>query len=122
MRGEDLRKAVFELLDKHPSISKVASREHAHIYRTDSGKNIGIEPERVRFQNLWVSSADVSSAGLHGITAKEYHAADYGESRPNHNLFGKGGFDDVDLTCFQVSDLWHAVRVILEVAGNGERL
>lgn len=122
MIGEDLRKAVFELLDTHPSVSKTASHEHAHMYRTASGRIIGIEPERVRFQNLWVASADISSTGLDGIKTKEYYAADYGKSRPNHNLFGKGGFDDVDLTCLQVTDVWQAVRVILKVAGDGGRL
>ncbi|WP_149589519.1 hypothetical protein [Tabrizicola flagellatus] len=119
MTGEELRKAVFELLDTHPSIAKTAAHEHAHLYRTSSGRVIGIEPERIRFQNLWVAKDDVDASRLAGINKKAYQAADYGRSRPNHNLFGNGGFDDVDLICFKVTGIWQAVRVILEVAGDG---
>lgn len=121
MNGKDLREAVFELLDTHPSVSKTAAHEHAHLYRTTSGRVIGLEPNMVRFQNLWVASADISTAHLQGIDGKKYFAVDYGSSRPNHNLFGVGGFGDIDLTCFKLTELWQAVRVILAVAGDGGR-
>lgn len=123
LEGPDLRRAVFELLDTHPTIIKTAEHLHAHMYRTQSGRIIGIEPELKTKQKLWVCSADIDATGLGGIETRPYHAANYGVSKPNHNLFGKGGFDDADdVTSFKIENLWQAVRVILEVAGRGGEL
>ncbi|MBN8185058.1 hypothetical protein [Roseibium aggregatum] len=119
MTGVELRHAVFELVESHPNITPTAERAHAHMFRTSCGQVIGIEPERVQFQNIFVSASDVDLSRVVDIPHKLYSARDYKESRPNHNLFGADGFDDIDLICFKVTELWQAVRVIFEVAGTG---
>jgi len=119
MKGAELRRAIFELIETHPDITADAQHEHAHMFHTSNGQVIGVEPERVRFQNIFIAAADVDLPRLVDIAHRLYSAGDYPTSRPNHNLFGEGGFDDVDLICFKVTDLWQAARVILAVAGSG---
>lgn len=119
MIGEDLRKAIRALLATHPSVA-VSDHGHAtHVerYITDDGVPIGLEPRTVRFQNIWVRADSVRRTALNDIESRAYECADFEISKPNHNLFGEPAFKDADLICFKVTDLWQAVRVIIEVAG-----
>lgn len=121
MTGEDLRAAILALLDSHPSVSvsSAGHAKHALRYLATVGAPIGLEPQTVRFQNLWVRSDSVRAHRLTDIDSRYYTHADFHVSKPNHDLFGEPGFKDTDLVCFKVKDLWEAVRVIAEVAGSG---
>lgn len=124
MKGEELRQAVRALLKSHPDIavSSAGHATHAERYETKSGLPIGFEPERIRFQNLWVRANSVRRHMLKDIEQVYYDHGDFGHSKPNHNLFCEGAFSDSDdLIRFQVTDLWQAVRVIREVAGDGSK-
>lgn len=120
MTGEELRQAIRALLDSHPGVaaSKAGHATHAERYLTRDGLPIGFEPERVRFQNLWVRADSVRRHTLKDIEQVFYDHHEFDRSKPNHNLFGENAFKDCDLIRFQVTDLWQAVRVIREVAGE----
>ena len=121
MTGEGLREAIRVLLLSHPHIriSDVGHAAHAERYIGRNGAPMGFEPERVRFQNLWVRADSVRLRRLDDIDNRYYEAANFHTSKPNHDLFGEEAFKDCDLICFKVTSLWEAVRVILEVAGEG---
>lgn len=121
MTGEDLRDAIRALLATHPDInvSPVGHAPHAERYLTSGGLPIGFEPERVRFQNLWVRADSVRLHILKDLDQVFYRHAEFVASKPNHNLFGEPAFKDCDLVRFKVTDLWQAVRVVQEVAGSG---
>lgn len=124
MKGEELRQAVRALLNSHPDIneSPAGHATHAERYETKSGLPIGFEPERIRFQNLWVRANSVRRHILKDIELVYYDHRDFGRSKPNHNLFCEGAFNDHDdLIRFLVKDIWEAVRVIHEVAGEGAK-
>ncbi len=121
MTPEELRNAIRALLTSHPNIapSPVGHAAHAERYLTKAGQPIGFEPERVRFQNLWVRADGVRRHVLGDIDNVLYQQSDFAVSKPNHNLFGEPAFKDCDLLCFKVTDLWQAARIVLEVAGEG---
>lgn len=120
MMGEELRKATRALLESHPGIvvSQAGHVAHAERYLTQHGLPIGFEPERVRFQNLWVRADSVRRHMLKDIDQVFYDHREFDKSKPNHDLFGENAFKECDLICFQVTDLWQAARVIREVAGE----
>ena len=119
MNAETLREAIRALLQSHPAInpSKAGHAAHAERYRTADGANIGFEPERVRHQNLYVEASAIRLVRLSDIPHQRYFAADFGTSKPNHNLFHPDAFGPVDIVRFEIRSLWNAVRVIVEVAG-----
>lgn len=121
MNAEELRNAIRALLDSHPNIvvSPAGHATHAERYLTTQGQPIGLEPDRVRFQNLWVRADGVRRHVLADIDHVPYRQAGFAESKPNHNLFGEPTFRDCDLIRFKVANLWQAARVIREVAGEG---
>ena len=122
MTGEELRAAVRALLMSHPRIGVSAAGHATHVerYITSDGAPIGLEPRTVRFQNLWTRADAVRALRLADIESRFYPHADFDTSKPNHNLFGEPAFKDADLICFKVTELWHAVRVVAEIAGSGE--
>ena len=119
MSGEELCEALRALLESHPNLvrSKAGHVAHAERRRTLDEDNIGFEPERTRHQNLYVEARSVRLTQLSGIKHQRYFAKDYGTTRPNHNLFHKDAFGDVDIIRFEINALWEAVRVVAEVAG-----
>jgi len=121
MTPEALREAIRAILSAHPAIS-MSSRGHAaHAERyVARGKfPIGFEPARVRHQNIWVRADTVRLARLSDIKHVLHDHRTFNHSKPNHDLFAEPTFKDADLVCFQVTELWQAVRVVLEVAGEG---
>ena len=121
MSDVPLRTQIKELLASHPSISvsNFGHATHAERYVAKNGAPIGFEPERKRFQNIWVRADSVDMTSLKNIENELYFKVNFAVSKPNHNLFGEPAFKDVDLICFKVTTLWQAVRVILEAAGKG---
>jgi len=121
MKPEELRQAVRSLLHDHPSISvsEFGHAEHAERYITVNGQPIGFEPARVRFQNLWVRADSVRLWNLKDIDHEDYDHTTFDISKPNHNLFGEPAFKDVDLIRFKITNLWQAVRVVVEIAETG---
>jgi hypothetical protein len=119
--GEDLRAAIRVLLDSHANIepSRAGHVAHAERYRALNGANIGLEPKGARHQNLFVEARAIRLSRLNDIDHKAYAAADYAVSKPNHDLFHADAFGRVDIIRFKVSDLWQAVRILTEVAGDG---
>jgi len=119
-----VREAIRELLKSHPEIfpSKAGHTVHLERYRTTGNVNIGFEPDRINHQNLYVEAAAVRLTNLIDIQHRLYLACNYHISRPNHHLFHKHAFAEVDILRFQIHELWQAVRVITEVAGTGSRL
>lgn len=121
MTVEDLRAAIRALLDSHPEIepSRAGHVAHAERYRVRNGANIGLETKGARHQNLFVEAGAVSLSRLKDIDHQAYAAADYAVSKPNHDLFHADAFGRVDIIRFKVSNLWEAVRILTEVAGDG---
>jgi len=121
--GEDLRAAIRALLDSHPKIepSRAGHVAHAERYRALNGANIGLEPKGARHQNLFVEAAAVRLSRLNDIEHQAYAAVDYAVTKPNHDLFHVDAFGKVDIMRFKVTDLWQAVRILSEVAGDGAR-
>jgi hypothetical protein len=121
VKPEALREAIRTLLFTHPSISisPKGHTAHAERYVTTRSLPIGFEPARVRHQNIWVRSDSVRLGRLSDIRHVLHDHRMFGASKPNHDLFGEPTFKDTDVTCFHVTDLWQAVRVIVEVAGEG---
>lgn len=121
MTAEELRNAIRALLASHPAISVSPAGHTAHTerYLTAKGQPIGLEPDRVRHQNLWVRADSIRVHVLGDLESVAYEKSKFPESKPNHNLFREPAFTDCDLIRFMVTDLWQAVRVIREVAGDG---
>lgn len=122
MSGLELRAAIRALLETHPdlAVSSVGHVAHVWRYMSSEGSPIGLEPERVRFQNIWVRADTVRLHKLGGIDKRLYPLADFHKSKPKHDLYGEARFQNADLICFKVTNLWQAVRVITEVVGTGE--
>lgn len=120
MNADQLREAIRALFASHPAISPspAGHKAHAELYRTSIGLPIGFEPERKEHQNIWVRTDSVRPTSLGGITRSDYDHSTFHISKPNHNLFGEQGFRDTNLTCFKVTNLWDAVRVVAEVASR----
>lgn len=120
MSSEELREAIRSLLNTHPSlvVSPRGHAAHAERYVTTDGAPIGFEPERVKFQNLWVRADSVRLRKLSDIDHRIYPKASFDDGKPNHDLYGEPAFKDTDLICFKVTELWQAVRVIGEAAGG----
>lgn len=123
MKDNSLREVIRDLLASHPdiAISAAGHAPHAERFVTSHGSPIGFEPERVRFQNLWVRADSVNAARLKDIESRTERHANFHISRPNHNLYGEPAFKDADLMCFKVRTAWEAARVIAEVAGLGSK-
>ena len=125
IKGRELGAAVRELLETHPDI-KVSTWGHTkhslRFHAEKASKAIALEPDRVRFQNIWVTADAVDLSRLSDIQHEEYQKNIFNITKPNHSLFGDVYFQDKDLICFKVTDLWQAVRVIIEVAGEGSAL
>jgi hypothetical protein len=120
MTAEELREAIREILAHHPAVkpSPAGHKAYAELYRTDLGLPIGLEPRGKRHQNIWVRSDSVRPTSLKGIDRTDYDHSQFHVSKPNHDLFVEDGFKDADLTCFKVTNLWDAVRVVAEVASR----
>lgn len=120
MTGEELRQAIQALLTTHPEISPSATGSTSHIerYLTKHGLPIGFEPDRTDFQNLWVRADNVRRHELKDLEDAFFHHAKFADGKPNHHLFTEKAFKDCDLIRYRVTDLWQAVRVIQEVAGE----
>lgn len=123
MSGNELRDAIRALLNSHPGISPspVGHAAHAERYLTRKGMPIGFEPDRIEHQNIWVRADAVRLHMISGIDHVTYQHTDFATSKPNHNLFGEPAFKDNDLIRFKIVDIWQAVRVILEVAGDSSK-
>lgn len=121
MSAEMLREGIRALLNSHPAVapSRAGHTVHLERYRTAGGANIGFEPERIRHQNLYVEASAVRLGSLSDIRHQLYWTANYQTSRPNHHLFHKDAFGEVDIIRFEICDLWQSARVIAEVAGLG---
>lgn len=121
MSPDELRTAIRALFASHPYISVSANGHatHAERYIASNGAPIGFEPERVRFQNLWVRGDSIRLNWLSDISHVAYDHRTFPNSKPNHNLFGEEAFKGADLIRFQVTDLWQAVRIVAEVSGVG---
>ena len=119
MTGEGLRGAIRALQTSHPALSVSAHghAKHAERYVSTNGAPIGFEPARARFQNLWVRVDSIRLTRLSGIAFHACDHASFGESKPNHDLYGEPAFKNANLICFKATDIWQAVRVIAEVAG-----
>ena len=125
MTGEELRAAIKAALESHPGIvlSNAGHNAYALRYTGPRGAPIGLEPRGVRHQNIWVRAADVRLNRLADIRVETYDHRDYAASKPNHDLFHDDAFlPSDDLVCFKVTDLWQAVRIIVEVAGTGSAI
>jgi hypothetical protein len=122
MSDSNLKETILSLLEDHPSISISTAGHAAHALRFigDNGKPLALEPERTRFQNLWARLDSVNLNRLIDIEHKIYRHTNFDVSKPNHNLFGESAFKSGDLVCFQITNSWHAVRIIFEVIGYGE--
>ena len=122
MNAEELRSAIRALLTSHPSVevSPAGHAKHAERYLCSNGAPIGLEPARVRFQNLWVRSDSVRRNRLDDIEHTFFDHQDFAAmgSKPNHDLYGETRFKDCDLLRYRIHDLWQSVRVIEEVAGK----
>lgn len=123
MTGEQLRDAIRALLESHPSIriSPAGHAAHALRYLTDMGAPLALEPDRKTFQNLWVRADRVDLSQLGDVRHESYAHRSFDVSKPNHNLFGESAFKEADLICFKIDRLWHAARIIGDVAGWGAR-
>lgn len=122
VRGRKLTPAIRSLLETHPGIAKsrAGHTEHSFRYITRKGAwPIGLEPDRVRFQNLWVRADSVDLSVVDDIAHETYDHDLFDITKPNHSLFGEKRFKNADLIRFKVTELWQAVRVILDVAGEG---
>jgi hypothetical protein len=115
-----LRELVRHLLRSHPRIEPFAGDHTTHLerYRTLSGQPIGHGFEPTTYQNIWVRAEAVPLHALEIIRHDPYDHRSFGESKPNHHLFGIPEFNGVDLICFRVKRPWEAVRVIGELAGE----
>lgn len=118
MKGKELGIAITALLLAHPRfIAKNKAAYAAFFHHTTTGKVIAVSPTKTSFTNLWVESSVVPPGTIAGVKDKAYFASNYAVSKPNHDLFGKDGFDEVDLTNFKVEDVWQAVRVLVQTGG-----
>lgn len=112
-------KAVTALVEMHPRVRQSGDRHPAHcnLYLTVDGLPIATEPERQRVANIWVRADSVRQDMLVDCKHTIFDHRTFEISKPNHNLFREPEFKDTDLIRYQPSDLWQAVRVIIEVAG-----
>lgn len=119
MSGTSLGAIIRALLSSNTNlhISPTGHAAHAQRYLSKDGKPIGFEPGRVRFQNIWVRADSIVPKDLAGIAQRFYDVAHFGDSKPNHDLFGENAFKGVDLICFKVRTAWEAARVIAAVTG-----
>lgn len=119
MTSATLRDGIRALLSSHPAIavSTVGHTTHAERYVVDGKFPIAFEPDRVRHQNIWVRADSVRIGRLSDIKNIPHDHKTFSDGKPNHHIFVEPTFKDADVICFQVTDLWQAVRVILEVAG-----
>ncbi|WP_143040302.1 hypothetical protein [Albimonas donghaensis] len=63
---------------------------------------------------------DLRGASLEGIPFEPYDPNIYFATMPDRRLFKEDFFDKTKpLTCFKVTDIWQAARIILAVAGDG---
>lgn len=117
MKGKALGDAIIALLTAHPRFITKNKVAYAAFFHTTSGKVIAVSPTKTSFTNLWVESSVMPPGAVRGVKDKAYFASNYTASKPNHDLFGIDGFDEVDLTNLKVEDIWEAVRVIVEFEG-----
>lgn len=117
MKGAELGSAITALLKAHPRFVEKNKVEYASFFHSTSGKIFAVSPTKTSFTNLWVESSLLAPGSVAGVSDLAYHASNYARSRPNHDLFGKDGFDDVNLTNFKVEDVWQAVRVVVAFEG-----
>lgn len=117
MKGKELGLAIEALLEAHPRFETKNKVAYAAFFHSATGAIIAVSPTTKSFTNLWVESSVLSPGAVPSVNDKAYFARNYAVSKPNHDLFGKDGFDKVDLTNFQVEDVWQAVRVIAAVGG-----
>lgn len=118
MSASQLRDAVRRLILSDPDICPSAAGHAGYMerYRTGRGANIGLETRGERVQNLFVEAHRVDLGRLGDILHQRYFAADYGQSRPNSNLFHADAFRDVDIVRFKLTELDQAERVLAELA------
>lgn len=109
------------MLASHPAIKPSAAGHvaHAERYRAANGANIGLEPRGGSHLNIFVERHAVRVARLHDIPHQLYLAAHFQDTKPNHDLFHREAFGEVDIARFKVTTLWQAARIIVEVAGMG---
>jgi hypothetical protein len=120
MKPPELREAVLALMESHPDIEPSAAGHVQYAYRyVSAGGPLAVEPRKGKFQNLWVRADAVRLSRFGDIDKKVYFAANFGRSRPNHDLFTEPTFREADLVCMKVTNVWQAARVIHEVAGDG---
>lgn len=69
----------------------------------------------MKHQNLYVETHHVDLSVLGDIPHEPYLAADYGRTKPNHNLFHIDAFREVDIVRFKLTELDQAKRVLAEL-------
>lgn len=121
MSAAPLNTILCAMLDEHPALSVSAAGHAAHALRyvSRSGLPIALEPERIRFQNLWLRADSVDLAALGDIEHKVFRAASFRVSKPNHDLFGEDGFKGCDLVRFRVTRAEQARRILEAALGGG---
>ncbi|MFC6199766.1 hypothetical protein [Ponticaulis profundi] len=122
MTNDELKAAIRAMIAAHPNLEPSADGHNKHMerYITANGTLLGLEPDLKSKVNLFVERRSVPLRDLSDIPHKEYFAANYATSKPNHDLFGPCSFKlDMDLISFFITDLWSAARVIRSVAGEG---
>ena len=123
MKGEKLRLAIRDLIETHPNIkrSEAGHSTHAWRYMVKAGKPIAMEPQLIEFQKIWVRADSINRTTLRDLEHSYRAYKPTNRFKPNHNLYGEASFKNCDLIAYRITNLWQAVHVIRELAGDGAK-
>lgn len=121
MTSKEIKVAVQQLLAHHPTLrpSDKGHTDKLVRYVAANEEPIAFDKQDGRGCNLWVRQDAVNLRQLRGIAREPYDKSKTSKDGRHSNLDTEERFRGQDVFAFTVKDPWEAVRVILDVAGDG---
>lgn len=121
MTSEEIKAAVQQLLAHHPGLRRSDEGHTKKLVRYVAANDepIAFDIQDGRGCNLWVRQDAVNLRQLQGITREPYDKSKTSKDGRHSNLDTEERFRGHDVFAFTVRDPWEAVRVIIDVAGDG---